>query len=117
MKKTFRPEFLNRVDEIIVFHPLDEDHIKQIVGLMLENLAARMKQNEISIQVTDNAKAFIAKKGFDPIYGARPLRRTIQNMIEDRIAEEMLDGTIKTGDNILVDVNGENIMLTPVNNV
>ncbi|NSW92392.1 MAG: ATP-dependent Clp protease ATP-binding subunit [Firmicutes bacterium] len=115
LKKTFRPEFLNRVDEIIVFHPLDQEHIKQIVGLMLENLAARLKQNGISIEVTDNAKAFIAKKGFDPIYGARPLRRAIQNMIEDRLAEEMLDGTIKAGDNVLVDVNEENIVFTPVN--
>ncbi|NLC67510.1 MAG: ATP-dependent Clp protease ATP-binding subunit [Clostridiaceae bacterium] len=113
LKKTFRPEFLNRVDEIIVFHPLDEEHIKQIVGLMMDNFAARLKQNGISIEVTDNAKTFIAKKGFDPVYGARPLRRTIQNMIEDRIAEEMLEGTIKPGNKVLIDADGEKILLTP----
>ena len=114
LKKTFRPEFLNRVDEIIVFHPLDEEHIKKIVSLMLENLASRLKQNGISIEVSDNAKTFIAKKGFDPVYGARPLRRAIQNMIEDKIAEEILDGSIKPGQTVLVDVKDDNIVFTPV---
>ena len=114
LKKTFRPEFLNRIDEIIVFHPLDEEHIKKIVSLMLENLASRLKQNGISIEVSDNAKTFIAKKGFDPVYGARPLRRAIQNMIEDKIAEEILDGSIKPGQTVLVDVKDDNIVFTPV---
>jgi ATP-dependent Clp protease ATP-binding subunit ClpC len=112
LKKTFRPEFLNRVDEIIVFHPLDEEHIKQIVGLMLNNLAVRLKQNEIGIEVSDEAKTFIAKKGFDPVYGARPLRRSIQNMIEDKMAEEMLEGSIKAGDSVLIDLDEEKIIFS-----
>ncbi|MCX7842221.1 MAG: ATP-dependent Clp protease ATP-binding subunit, partial [Clostridia bacterium] len=97
LKRTFRPEFLNRVDEIIVFHPLDEEHIKQIVGLMLENLAKRLKQSDIVLEVSDEAKSFLAKKGFDPVFGARPLRRSIQSLVEDRLAEEMLEGKVKSG--------------------
>jgi ATP-dependent Clp protease ATP-binding subunit ClpC len=111
LKKTFRPEFLNRVDEIIVFHPLEEEHIKQIVGIMINKIAERLKQNGINMEVTDNAKVLIAKKGFDPVFGARPLRRAVQNMIEDRIAEEMLDGNVKAGDNILVDAIGDEIVI------
>ncbi len=111
LKKTFRPEFLNRVDEIIVFHPLDEEHIKQIVGLMLENLVNRLKQNSIELIVADEAKAVLAKKGFDPTYGARPLRRAIQSMVEDRIAEEMLEGKIKTGDRVVLEADGDSLVL------
>ena len=111
LKKTFRPEFLNRVDEIIVFHPLEEEHIKQIVGIMINKIAERLKQNGINMEVTDNAKVLIAKKGFDPVFGARPLRRAVQNMIEDKIAEEMLDGNVKAGDNILVDAIGDEIVI------
>lgn len=109
LKRTFRPEFLNRIDEIIVFHPLDQEHIKQIVGLMIDVLAKRLKQNSISVEVTDEAKAYLAKKGFDPVYGARPLRRSIQSLIEDRLAEEMLEGKVKTGDKVLIELNGEEL--------
>lgn len=112
LKKTFRPEFLNRVDEVIVFHPLDEEHIKSIVGVMTDVLAKRLKQNDISIVVTDEAKAFLAKKGFDPVYGARPLRRSIQSMIEDKLAEQMLEGRIKTGDEVLIELDEDKMKFT-----
>ncbi len=102
LKKTFRPEFLNRVDDIIVFHPLDEENIKKIVGIMLEVLVKRLAQNGITLQVSDEAKAYLAKKGFDPVFGARPLRRSIQSMIEDKLAEQMLEGSVKTGDTVKV---------------
>lgn len=109
LKKTFRPEFLNRVDEIIVFHPLEEEHIQHIVGLMTDVLAKRLQQTGIVMEVTDEVKAFLAKKGFDPVYGARPLRRAIQSMIEDRLAEEMLEGKIKQGDHVVVRIQDEQL--------
>jgi len=111
LKKTFRPEFLNRIDEIIVFHPLQEEHIKEIVGIMIDGLAKRLEQNNITIEVTDSAKEFLAKKGFDLTYGARPLRRYIQSLVEDRLAEEMLEGKVKVGDNVLVDLEGDHLVV------
>ncbi|HHV99563.1 MAG TPA: ATP-dependent Clp protease ATP-binding subunit [Clostridiaceae bacterium] len=113
LKRTFRPEFLNRVDEIIVFHPLEMEHTKQIVDLMINVLAKRLKQNDIILEVSDKAKEFIAKKGFDQTFGARPLRRTIQTLIEDRLSEEMLDGNVKSGDKVFIDVEDEKIVLRP----
>jgi ATP-dependent Clp protease ATP-binding subunit ClpC len=107
LKKTLRPEFINRVDEIIVFHPLTEENLKEIVSLMIDNLASRLKQNDITIEVTEAAKLFMVKKGFDPVYGARPLRRSIQNMIEDKLAEEMLEGKVKKGDKVIIDKDPE----------
>jgi ATP-dependent Clp protease ATP-binding subunit ClpC len=115
LKRTFRPEFLNRIDEIIVFHPLDEEHLRRIVSLMLDMLSGRLKQNAISIEVTDEAKAFLARKGFDPVYGARPLRRSIQSLVEDKLAEEMLEGKIKPGDNIVIDLKDENLIFNKKN--
>ncbi len=106
LKKTFRPEFLNRVDDIIVFHPLDEGHIVQIVGLMVDNLVKRLKQNNVAIEVSDDVRDHIARKGYDPVFGARPLRRAVQSMIEDRLAEEMLEGRVKPGDSVHVSIEG-----------
>jgi len=111
LKRTFRPEFLNRVDEVIVFHPLDEEHIKQIVGLMVDNLAKRLRQNAIHLEVSEDAKAYLARKGFDQIYGARPLRRSIQSMVEDRLAEEMLEGKVKAGDRVMIELKDDNLVL------
>jgi ATP-dependent Clp protease ATP-binding subunit ClpC len=111
LKKTFRPEFLNRIDDIIVFHPLDEDHIKKIVGLMVEVLANRLKQNSIKLEVSEEAKELIAKKGYDQLFGARPLRRYIQSMIEDRLAEEMLEGKVKPGNSVLIELDGDKLIL------
>ena len=100
LKKTFRPEFLNRIDDIIVFHRLSKEDIKQIVDIMIKNLALRLESKDIYIDVNDDVREFIAKKGFDVTYGARPLRRAIQNEIEDFIAEEFLEGNIKPGKTI-----------------
>ncbi len=104
LKKTFRPEFLNRVDDIIVFHPLDEENIKSIVGIMLQVLVDRLKQNSINLEISDAVKSHLAKKGFDPVFGARPLRRSIQSMIEDKLAEYMLEGNVKPGDTVVVEL-------------
>ena len=109
LKKTFRPEFLNRVDDIIVFHPLDQEHIKKIVGVMLKSLTKRLEQNGITLQVSDEAIAHLAQKGFDPVFGARPLRRSIQSMVEDKLAEQMLDGTVKSGDTVSIGFDGEKL--------
>lgn len=103
LKKSFRPEFLNRIDEIIVFHSLEEKHISQIVSLMADDLKKRLNEQDIHFALTDKAKAFLAKEGFDPAYGARPLRRAIQKHIEDRLSEELLKGEIKKGDSVTID--------------
>jgi len=102
LKKAFRPEFLNRADELIVFHPLTRENINDIAALMLNEVAKRLKNVNITLKVDDNVKEFLAEKGYDKVYGARPLRRTIQNLVEDRIAEEMLDGKISEGDTIRI---------------
>ena len=112
LKKTFRPEFLNRVDDIIVFHPLSEEDIRSIVELMLKDVEKRLAHNGIDIDVADEVKALIANKGTDQIYGARPLRRAIQSMIEDRIAEEMLEGQIHSGDTICIKAKGDEITVS-----
>ena len=95
LKKQFRPEFINRIDEIIVFHKLSQEDIRQIIDIMLNQVQNRLKLQDINIEFDDTVKDFIANKGIDVNYGARPLRRAIQSNIEDRIAEYILDGVIK----------------------
>ena len=102
LKKAFRPEFLNRVDDIIVFKPLDQEDIKKIASKMLEQLQTRMKQRDITVNFSDEAIAKLAEVGFDSVYGARPLRRAITSNIEDMIAEEILENRVKDGDHIKV---------------
>ena len=103
LKSAFRPEFLNRVDDIIVFSKLTQVEIKQIAGKMLENLKGRLKNLNITIDFTDEVLAALSEKGFDAVYGARPLRREIQNRIEDALSEKILDSSIKNGDNVICD--------------
>ena len=98
LKRTFRPEFLNRIDEIIVFRQLTEDNIRQIARRMLDVTGARMAQQGITLAADDDAVTELARDGFDPQYGARPLRRAIQSMVEDAVAEKMLEGQLKSGD-------------------
>ncbi|AYO31919.1 MAG: ATP-dependent Clp protease ATP-binding subunit ClpC [Thermoanaerobacteraceae bacterium] len=112
LKRTFRPEFLNRVDEIIVFHALTEENIRAIVTLMVNEVNERLKENDIAIEVTDAAKDLLAKEGFDSMYGARPLRRVIQKRIEDRLSEEMLKGNISAGDTVLIDARDGELTFT-----
>jgi ATP-dependent Clp protease ATP-binding subunit ClpC len=111
LKRTFRPEFINRVDEIIVFHPLSEENLRHIVGLMVDSLAKRLKQNNITLEVSNEAKGFLAKKGFDQVYGARPLRRAIQSMVEDKLAEEMLEARVKPGDKVLLELEQDDLVV------
>lgn len=103
LKETFRPEFLNRIDEIVVFTELSKDELKQIIDLMLKDITSEAESKGISIVVTDAAKDFILEKGYDSKYGARPLRRTIQKYIEDELAEVYLTGKIKEGSKVTVD--------------
>ncbi len=105
LKQAFRPEFLNRIDEIIVFRKLSRDDIKKIAGMMLGTLAARLEENGIKAEFTDAAIDKISENGFDATYGARPLRRAIQSGIEDMIAEKMLEGKIKPGETAVVDAS------------
>ncbi len=111
LKRAFRPEFLNRIDDIIVFHQLSEENIKEICFKMLETLKDRLAANEIKAEFSDSAIEKIAKSGFDPTYGARPLRRAIQSEIEDMIAEKMLEGKIKSGSSITVDFEDEKFVV------
>ena len=101
-----KPEFLNRIDDTIVFHQLTEEDIQQIVKLMAKDIINRIAENlSIELTITDEAIKYIAKTGFDPAYGARPLRRKLQSMLEDNFAEEYLLGKISSGDKIIADIN------------
>ena len=104
VKQAFRPEFLNRIDELIVFHQLNNDDIRAISLKMLNQLKNRLADNNITAEFTDETVAKIASEGFDPVYGARPIRRVIQSGVEDMIAEQMLEGKVKPGDNIKISV-------------
>ncbi|MCZ8517229.1 ATP-dependent protease ATP-binding subunit ClpC [Paenibacillus filicis] len=112
LKKSFRPEFLNRIDEIIVFHSLEEKHIAQIVSLMAADLRKRLKEQDVDFVLTDKAMAFLAKEGYDPAFGARPLRRAIQKHIEDRLSEELLRGNISKGDTLTIDEQDGELTVT-----
>ncbi len=108
VKKLFRPEFLNRIDESIVFHSLTKENIREIVGILFKQLSDRMdKHMGISLVLSDAGADYLADKGFSPIYGARPLKRAIQQKVEDQLAEQILDGKIKEGDTVKVDLKGE----------
>lgn len=107
LKQTFKPEFLNRIDETIVFHQLSKEHMKDIINILLRELTARTKeQMDILLSVSDGAKEYIIDKSYDKKYGARPLKRSLQNLLEDRLAELILDGTIKQGEEVLVELGG-----------
>ena len=111
LKATFRPEFLNRVDETIVFHALEKEHILSIVDLMMKDLHKRLQEQEISMDVSAEAKEKLVAEGYDPAYGARPLRRAIQRMVEDPLAEDLLMGRYKAGDVVKVDVTKDGLAL------
>ncbi|MDR0433202.1 MAG: ATP-dependent Clp protease ATP-binding subunit [Bifidobacteriaceae bacterium] len=110
LKQHFRPEFLNRVDDTIVFPQLTQAQIVQIVDLMIDKLAVRLADQGMTIKLTDAAKELLAERGYDPVLGARPLRRAIQREIEDQLSEKILFGEIKTGENIEIDAQGEGLL-------
>src|SRR6478609_10126505 len=107
LKQHFRPEFLNRVDEIVVFPPLSKEQIISMVDNMTASVELRLKDRDMSLELTQAAKDLLADRGFDPVLGARPLRRTVQREIEDVLAEKMLFGEVGPGQIVLVDVEGE----------
>lgn len=111
MKKAFKPEFLNRLDATVVFHTLNKKQIRKIVDLMLVSVTTQLEEKEIAIKVTDKAKDLLGKKGYDEVYGARPLRRVIQSCIEDKLSEDILRGKYRSGDTILVDAEEEDIKI------
>ena len=107
LKQYFRPEFLNRLDEIIVFRQLSKDEIKKIVNLMLNDVFERIQQKEITIAVTERFKSKLIEEGYNPSYGARPLRRAVMRLLEDYLAEEVLSGKIKAGDSAVIDIGDD----------
>ncbi|NSJ91290.1 ATP-dependent Clp protease ATP-binding subunit [Clostridium cochlearium] len=114
LKRSFRPEFLNRIDDIIVFHKLKEEDLEKIVSLMLDSVTERLKSQNIDISFDKKSQKFLAKEGFDTVYGARPLRRTITKTVEDKLAEEILKGSIEKGDKVLVSVDKEQLIFNRI---
>ncbi|MBU5455308.1 ATP-dependent chaperone ClpB [Caproiciproducens sp. MSJ-32] len=111
MKLRFKPEFLNRVDDIIMFKPLTENGIKKIIDIFLEEVSERLKDRNISLKVTEEAKSLMAREGYDPVYGARPLRRYIQNTIENSLARKIIKGEIGYGSNVIIDLESEEFII------
>ena len=111
LKKQFRPEFINRIDEIIVFHKLNNEDIKQIIDIMINQVTKRMQEKGYNLEIEDSVKELIAKKGIDTNYGARPLKRAIQNILEDRVAEEILDGNIKQNKKAIIKAEDDKIVI------
>ena len=112
LKRSFRPEFLNRIDEIIVFHKLTDEDISKIIDIMLKDVSKRLNEQGIEMSIDKGAKELIAKKGTDTSYGARPLRRAIQNLLEDKLAEEILDGKLQSGSKAKVSAKDEEIIIS-----
>ena len=110
LRSTFKPEFLNRIDEIVIFNSLGPEEIKKIVEIQMGILAKRLEASKITLELTDKAKEFIANSGFDPVYGARPLKRTIQHLVQDPLAMKILDGSVKEGDHLRMDLRDGNLV-------
>jgi ATP-dependent Clp protease ATP-binding subunit ClpC len=111
LKQTFRPEFLNRIDASIVFHALNQEQIRQIVELELKRVRLQLTEQEITLEITTEAMDLLADRGYDHTYGARPLRRIIQNLIEDPLAEGVLDSRFQAGSTVRVDVEDDLLKL------
>jgi ATP-dependent Clp protease ATP-binding subunit ClpB len=109
LREHFRPEFLNRIDEIIFFHPLDRGHLKQIIDIQIAGLVRRLEERKIHVQLTDAAKDLLVREGYDPVYGARPLKRTIQRRVLDPLAMRVLEGQFGEGDTVRVDASGDTL--------
>ncbi len=114
VKKTFRPEFLNRIDGMVVFHALNKEHIRKIVDLMLNTIITQLTEKEIKLEVTDAAKDLLGEKGYDEVFGARPLRRTIQDLVADTLSEDLLRSKFRAGDTVVVDVEDGEIVIKPI---
>jgi len=114
LQRHFRPEFLNRIDEIIIFHSLTQEDLKQIVDIQLNRVRRLLADRGLKLEVTDAAKTFLAREGWDPTYGARPLKRAIQRELQDPLALKILQGDFREGDTVRVDVQGDALQFTPV---
>jgi ATP-dependent Clp protease ATP-binding subunit ClpC len=112
MKKTFRPEFINRIDETIVFHQLTEEQLRQIVELLVKDLQERLADRKLNIELSDKAKAWLAEEGYDPVYGARPLRRAIERYVENPLSAKLLQGEFSEGDTVTVDLGDKGLTFT-----
>ncbi len=110
LKHYFRPEFINRLDDLIIFNPLGAEQIVKIVDVLFRGIEQKLKERDIEISLTDSAKQLIAKAGFDPVYGARPLKRALAEIVEDKLAEMILEGRVNEGDKVVFDANGEEIV-------
>src|SRR5439155_25692347 len=111
MKKLFRPEFLNRIDATVVFHALGREQIRQIVDLMLARTQSQLTEQRLTVEVSDSAKDLLMEKGFDEVFGARPMRRAIQDLIEDPLAEGLLHGRFSPGETVFIDRQGEDLVM------
>jgi ATP-dependent Clp protease ATP-binding subunit ClpC len=109
LKQAFRPELINRIDEIIIFDSLSQQQLRQIVDMLIEEVKKRLAEHEIAVELTDAAKAWLLKEGYDPAYGARPLRRAIQRYVENPISKGILDGEYGEGNTILVDAKADGL--------
>ena len=112
LRKQFRPEFLNRIDETIIFHPLGRAALGNIVGLQIRKIESLLSDQKIALEITDAAKIYIADEGYDPMYGARPLRRTIARKLQNPIATRLLDNTFTAGDTICIDYQGDGLVFS-----
>ena len=112
LKQTFRPEFLNRIDDVIIFEPLTQEQIRQIVDLLIKEVQKRLSEHKITIELTEEAKSWLSKEGFDPAFGARPLRRTIQRYVENPLAQKLLAGDFSEGSHVMVDLKGAELTFT-----
>lgn len=110
LKERFKPEFLNRVDEVIIFHPLSKQMIEKIVGLQLQIVENRLAAKDIRLKVSAAVKAYLTQKGYDPLYGARPLKRVIQNDILDELALQIIEGKITSGGKVKIDLENGKII-------
>ena len=111
LKKDFRPEFLNRIDEIIVFHKLNDEEISRIIDIMLNEVKERLSKQKYEIEFMPEVKSLISSKGIDKTFGARPLKRTIQNLVEDKIAEAILDGKLQKNKKAKIEVENEKVIV------
>ncbi|HEY6086046.1 MAG TPA: type VI secretion system ATPase TssH, partial [Nitrospira sp.] len=114
LRRHFRPEFLNRVDETVVFHPLETDQLTKIVEIQLERVKARLAERRIALTITPDALRQLGERGYDPVYGARPLKRLIQQEIETPIARQLVKGELRDGDTAAVDMKDHRIVIVPL---